>query len=213
MKLIDFHLLIAALIVRHGDDEVQIVTSMPSLGGRNTVGVDGIAIGFDWEKGKAIINPSVPLYTRTQEDEIKELRSQLSWAMYRNSSLERAVQDVYATPETEYLDSKLRRRICDLAHTRRDKLYEIPESFIDGDLRILQKFVGEIFDGTEDSPGTWDGGDLQDLADKVGLLTPVEVTESCGENCSCAGYGEFPMTCHKYSDTLKRAWAANEKDT
>ena len=48
-----------------------------------------------------------------------------------------------------------------------------------------------------------DGGDIQDKAIDLGLLVGVEVTKSCGENCNCAGYDAFPLTCFRMSDKAK----------
>ena len=48
-----------------------------------------------------------------------------------------------------------------------------------------------------------DGGDIQDKAVELGLLEGVKVTESCGENCNCAEYGDFPLTCFRLSAKAK----------
>ncbi len=48
------------------------------------------------------------------------------------------------------------------------------------------------------SEGGIEDGDLQEDLVKFGLLKKVEVTESCGESCACAGYDDgFPLTCYK----------------
>src|SRR3972149_3970982 len=36
--------------------------------------------------------------------------------------------------------------------------------------------------------GNLDGGDIQDLAEKYGLLIPKDVTEPCGEDCMCSEF-------------------------
>jgi hypothetical protein len=46
-----------------------------------------------------------------------------------------------------------------------------------------------------------DGGELQDIAVKHGLLIQETRTESCGENCACEEYG-FPADCHRRIDWL-----------
>lgn len=52
--------------------------------------------------------------------------------------------------------------------------------------------------------GAPDGGDLQDAAVKYGLLIGHEVTEPCGENCNCAGYGDdWPMECFRMADFMR----------
>src|SRR6185437_12473237 len=50
--------------------------------------------------------------------------------------------------------------------------------------------------------GNWDGGDLQDLGVKHGLLVPIEATEPCGEACVCVEYDDFPQTCYRFGPAL-----------
>ncbi len=60
--------------------------------------------------------------------------------------------------------------------------------------------------------GELDGGDLQDLAEKTGVLVPVKVTEACGENCACAEWDDFPQDCYRTPDDVSAAiLAAGEK--
>lgn len=56
--------------------------------------------------------------------------------------------------------------------------------------------------------GDVDGGTLQDLAEKHGLLKPETRREPCGEGCSCAEYAlpvEFAdgVTCYSKTPLLK----------
>lgn len=51
------------------------------------VAVSGVAIGFDWEKGNFILQLNEPVYTRTQEEEIKSLREQLDSYAWENHTL------------------------------------------------------------------------------------------------------------------------------
>jgi len=50
---------------------------------------------------------------------------------------------------------------------------------------------------------TVDGFDIQELADKNGLLVGTMKTESCGEGCNCEEYGDFPMLCYTKTELLK----------
>jgi hypothetical protein len=52
-----------------------------------------------------------------------------------------------------------------------------------------------------DPIGDVDGGDIQDKALDLGILTTHEVSEPCGEHCACAEYG-FPATCLREADWL-----------
>lgn len=40
-----------------------------------------------------------------------------------------------------------------------------------------------------------DGYALQDKAVELGILTPVEATEPCGDHCACNELDDFPQTC------------------
>lgn len=53
--------------------------------------------------------------------------------------------------------------------------------------------------------GGIDGGDLQDIATKYGLLIANERDTPCDEDCYCAvkyGLNEFPLTCYQHADFL-----------
>lgn len=54
-------------------------------------------------------------------------------------------------------------------------------------------------------PDEPDGGTLQDIAEKHGVLLPHSVTERCGDNCACADYAEFPTTCYRMNPELQSA--------
>jgi hypothetical protein len=47
-----------------------------------------------------------------------------------------------------------------------------------------------------------DGGDLQDMAEKAGVLELRTVTESCGERCDCVSIG-LPARCYFVPDAVK----------
>ena len=49
-----------------------------------------------------------------------------------------------------------------------------------------------------------DGGTLQDIAEKHGVLLPHAVTERCGEHCACAEYVDFPTTCYRMNPALEK---------
>lgn len=69
------------------------------------------------------------------------------------------------------------------------------------DVETLRAFAQEIMDGWPDCSGI-DGDDLQNIAEKHGLLKPETRTEACGENCACAEYGDFPVTCYRKTKLL-----------
>lgn len=70
-------------------------------------------------------------------------------------------------------------------------------------LELLKALVHKLAERTWEG-GELDGWDLQDLLLDAGILTPVEVTEPCGENCKCEEYDcEFPTTCHRLAPEWK----------
>lgn len=60
-----------AISERDADHELRIVVHAPgSLGGTPSVGLSGrgIQVGFDWDNGKLLLTPEVPLTRLTPED-------------------------------------------------------------------------------------------------------------------------------------------------
>lgn len=53
-------------------------------------------------------------------------------------------------------------------------------------------------------PDEPDGGTLQDIAEKHGVLLPHAVTEPCGEHCACAEYADFPTTCYRMNPAIEK---------
>jgi hypothetical protein len=72
------------------------------------------------------------------------------------------------------------------------------------DAESLRGFIYEIMPLDEEWIGDVDGGTLQNAAVKHGLLAEHEVAEPCGDGCNCASYGDFPQTCYRPTDTMKR---------
>jgi hypothetical protein len=61
-------------------------------------------------------------------------------------------------------------------------------------LQFADEIINGVFEG-----GDWDGGELQDLAVKYGLLKPEVMQEACGdEECACRYNGSsFPTECYR----------------
>lgn len=58
-------------------------------------------------------------------------------------------------------------------------------------------FVREMFSSAHDR-GDWDGGTIQDVAEKHGVLIRTAVTEPCDpEHCPCAEVDDFPLECFR----------------
>ena len=62
---------------------------------------------------------------------------------------------------------------------------------------FASEMIGAAFEG-----GSFDGGDIQDIAVKHGLLQIEQRTEECGEVCACREYG-FPASCYRKTDLVK----------
>ena len=59
----------------------------------------------------------------------------------------------------------------------------------------LKAFANEMISGS------FDGGDIQDIAAKHGLLRIESRDEECGEVCACREYG-FPAECYRKTDLI-----------
>ena len=64
----------------------------------------------------------------------------------------------------------------------------------------LRAFACEMVDATFEG-GSFDGGDIQDIAVKHGLLRIEPRNEECGEVCPCHEYG-FPAECYRKTDLI-----------
>lgn len=117
-----------------------------------------------------------------------------SWGAWREVS--KRYFDDYDDNETGYPPDRWERR----------KLYTaLPSQDAEDAAAKFGAFAVEILNLDEDWIGDVDGGSLQDAAVKHGLLKPVEVTEACGEGCSCAAYGDFPQECFKPTAIMRAA--------
>ncbi len=50
-----------------------------------------------------------------------------------------------------------------------------------------------------------DGCDCEEILMRVGLIEQVTMKEACGEDCACAGLGDFPMQCNRTTELGKKA--------
>ena len=68
-----------------------------------------------------------------------------------------------------------------------------PVGFCDEALKVS-------FDGCD-----LDGGSVQEMAEKYGLVERVTMTERCGDTCICSEMDDFPLDCYRYTDAFKAA--------
>lgn len=64
----------------------------------------------------------------------------------------------------------------------------------------LKAFAVEMINASFEG-GSFDGGDIQDIAVKHGLLRIEQREEECGERCACREYG-FPAECYRKTPIL-----------
>lgn len=73
--------------------------------------------------------------------------------------------------------------------------YREQRAALEADKDHLARLAGKLLEQLGDG-GVPDGGEMQELLVEAGVIAPVEVTESCGENCNCAEW-DFPTTCYR----------------
>ncbi|MWK59858.1 hypothetical protein GO594_28070 [Pseudomonas otitidis] len=80
-------------------------------------------------------------------------------------------------------------------------LYSLPPQQPDAvSVPGVHEFAVEILRGALEG-GDFDGGDIQEMGVRHGLLFPEHRTERCGEHCECAEYG-FPVECFRIARAL-----------
>lgn len=67
----------------------------------------------------------------------------------------------------------------------------------------LREFANEIVSAAYEGV-SYDGGEIQDIAVKHGLLRSERHTEACAEHCACSEYG-FPTVCLRRTELLNPA--------
>ena len=71
-------------------------------------------------------------------------------------------------------------------------------------LRTAAMFGLRVLEDARENLGSDVGGDdIEDWAIAHGLLKSLTVSEPCGDDCSCEGYGDFPQECLRYSDSAR----------
>lgn len=64
----------------------------------------------------------------------------------------------------------------------------------------LIEFARWVIAEHRSSFGDLDEGLIHDKLEQLGLLVEVEMTEPCGESCTCEEYGAFPQTCLRLAE-------------
>lgn len=71
---------------------------------------------------------------------------------------------------------------------------------LQAEVEALRQFVNEIISGTL-AGGSFDGGDIQEMAVQHGLLRSEQRDEACGDVCNCSEFG-FPCECFRKTALL-----------
>jgi len=58
-----------------------------------------------------------------------------------------------------------------------------------------------------------DGGDAEEQMVELGILGYVEVTEPCGDVCSCAEWDDFPQECLRFTPEILAELRVGEEAT
>lgn len=80
---------------------------------------------------------------------------------------------------------------------------KLTKSLLAEPLESLRGFARAVMEGWPDAAGL-DGFELQDLAEKFGLLQPEMMAGPCGEACQCAELAaDWPARCYRKTALLR----------
>lgn len=68
--------------------------------------------------------------------------------------------------------------------------------------RALVNFARWVITSSSFAGSDLCGGQVQEVAHKLGLLEEISVSEPCGESCGCAEVGDWPATCYRFAPAL-----------
>jgi len=94
-------------------------------------------------------------------------------------------------------------------YTAVDMASAAADGFRDGRASVvaLESFACEMVEAAFEG-GSFDGGDIQDIAVKHGLLRTETRDEECGDVCACREHG-FPAECYRKTELLT-GWSVKE---
>jgi hypothetical protein len=137
---------------------------------------------FDWSSDK------VPLLLKTTE--VNKVINHLVKALKLTKNLQacgKAFHDL-AVKERDYERIRNDRLTTELAAATKEKT-------------ALKKFARIMFD---DSRGeSLDGEFIQKVGVELGLFRVDVMQKACGESCTCAEFGDFPLECYRFTAMLR----------
>lgn len=108
------------------------------------------------------------------------------------------VQPLYIRTDSEEVES-LRAQLASTEQSRRS-FFDFSQD-LEKRLASLKAFANELISASFEG-GSFEGGDIQDIGVKHGLLRIEQRTEECGEVCACREYG-FPAECYRKTDLVR----------
>lgn len=86
---------------------------------------------------------------------------------------------------------------CEACDRMSDKIVDLRDALDEANMELsaLRAFAQDILAGWPH--GGIDGGDLQTIAVRYGLLEAVTMSRPCGEYCDCALSADFPTVCYR----------------
>ncbi|MBP5054358.1 hypothetical protein [Pseudomonas chlororaphis] len=103
-------------------------------------------------------------------------------------------------------DQQITNRACFLSIAENKSLQGQLNSMLDANAKLseypapLRAFANEMIAAAFEG-GSFEGGDIQDIAVKHGLLRIEQRSDECGEACSCREHG-FPLDCYRKTSLL-----------
>jgi hypothetical protein len=68
----------------------------------------------------------------------------------------------------------------------------------------MRTFIKLIMWGENGWSDNVDGAEMQDAAEKLGLIELVEIDSPCESNCACDQIGlEFPLMCYRWTEGME----------
>lgn len=102
---------------------------------------------------------------------------------------------------------QLRARLANTEQSRRS-FFDLSRD-LEKRMAALKAFAGELISAAFEG-GSFDGGDIQSIGVKHGLLRIEQRTEACGEVCACSEYG-FPAECYRKTDLVMAAKGGDDE--
>jgi hypothetical protein len=147
---------------------------------------------MDWDDEREHVQS---LYVQADGGEVDRLTALCVDKDERMSAMNKSWADCIEQRDT------LRTQLANTEQSRRS-FFDLSQD-LEKRLVSLKAFAAELISASFEG-GSFDGGDIQDIGVKHGLLRIERRTEECGEVCACREYG-FPAECYRKTDLVLAA--------